>query len=134
MEIWAKRAGVDILRAKEGSDLAAVVFDAIQSGKARGRDPILVDTAGRVHTRVNMMNELEKIRRVAGRATEGAPHEELLVFDATVGQNGLQQTREFTRVAGVTGILLTKLDGTPTSGVAVSIAHDMKWPIRYICV
>ena len=97
LEVWAGRAGVDIVRAKEGSDPAAVVFDAIQSGKARGRDPILVDTAGRLHTRVNLMNELEKIRRVAGRAAEGAPHEVLLVLDATVGQNGLQQAREFTR-------------------------------------
>jgi len=134
LEIWAKRAGVDIVRAKEGSDPASVVFDAIQSGKARGRDPILVDTAGRLHTRVNLMNELEKIRRVAGRASEGAPHEVLLVLDATVGQNGLQQAREFTSVAGVTGIVLTKLDGTAKGGVAVSIAHDLKLPIRYVGV
>ena len=134
LEIWAKRANVDIVRAKEGSDPAAVVFDAIQSGKARGRDPILVDTAGRLHTRVNLMNELEKIRRVAARATEGAPHEVLLVLDATVGQNGLQQAREFTSVAGVTGIVLTKLDGTAKGGVAVSIAHDLKLPIRYVGV
>jgi fused signal recognition particle receptor len=134
LEIWAKRAGVDIVRAKEGSDPAAVVFDAIQSGKARGRDPILVDTAGRLHTRVNLMNELEKIRRVAGRASAGAPHEVLLVLDATVGQNGLQQAREFTSVAGVTGIVLTKLDGTAKGGVAVSIAHDLKLPIRYVGV
>ena len=134
LEIWAKRAGVDIVRAKEGSDPASVVFEAIQSGKARGRDPILVDTAGRLHTRVNLMNELEKIRRVAGRAAEGAPHEVLLVLDATVGQNGLQQAREFTSVAGVTGIVLTKLDGTAKGGVAVSIAHDLKLPIRYVGV
>jgi fused signal recognition particle receptor len=134
LEIWAKRAGVEIVRAKEGSDPAAVVFDAIQSGKARGRDPILVDTAGRLHTRVNLMNELDKIRRVAGRAAEGAPHEVLLVLDATVGQNGLQQAREFTSVAGVTGIVLTKLDGTAKGGVAVSIAHDLKLPIRYVGV
>jgi fused signal recognition particle receptor len=134
LEIWAKRAGVDIVRAKEGSDPASVVFDAIQSGKARGRDPILVDTAGRLHTRVNLMNELDKIRRVAGRAAEGAPHEVLLVLDATVGQNGLQQAREFTSVAGVTGIVLTKLDGTAKGGVAVSIAHDLKLPIRYVGV
>jgi fused signal recognition particle receptor len=132
LEIWATRAGVDIVRAKEGSDPASVVFEAIQSGKARGRDPILVDTAGRLHTRVNLMNELEKIRRVAGRAAEGAPHEVLLVLDATVGQNGLQQAREFTSVAGVTGIVLTKLDGTAKGGVAVSIAHDLKLPIRYV--
>ena len=134
LEIWARRAGVEIVRASEGSDPAAVVFDAIQSGKARGRDPILVDTAGRLHTRVNLMNELEKIRRVAGRAAEGAPHEVLLVLDATVGQNGLQQAREFTNVAGVTGIVLTKLDGTAKGGVAVSIAHDLKLPIRYVGV
>ena len=134
LEIWAKRAQVDIVRAKEGSDPAAVVFDAIQSGKARGRDPILVDTAGRLHTRVNLMNELDKIRRVAGRAADGAPHEVLLVLDATVGQNGLQQAREFTSVAGVTGIVLTKLDGTAKGGVAVAIAHDLKLPIRYVGV
>jgi fused signal recognition particle receptor len=134
LEIWARRAGVDIIRAPEGSDPASVVFDAIQSGKARGRDPILVDTAGRLHTRVNLRNELDKIRRVAARATEGAPHEVLLVLDATVGQNGLQQAREFTSVAGVTGIVLTKLDGTAKGGVAVSIAHDLKLPIRYVGV
>jgi len=134
LEVWARRADVDIVRAKEGSDPAAVVFDAIQSGKARGRDPILVDTAGRLHTRVNLMNELEKIRRVAGRAAEGAPHEVLLVLDATVGQNGVQQAREFTNVAGVTGIVLTKLDGTAKGGVAVAIAHDLKLPIRYVGV
>ena len=134
LEIWSKRAQVDIVRAKEGSDPAAVVFDAIQSGKARGRDPILVDTAGRLHTRVNLMNELDKIRRVAGRAADGAPHEVLLVLDATVGQNGVQQAREFTNVAGVTGIVLTKLDGTAKGGVAVAIAHDLKLPIRYVGV
>ena len=134
LEIWAKRANVDIVRAKEGSDPAAVVFDAIQSGKAKGRDPILVDTAGRLHTRVNLMNELDKIRRVAGRASEGAPHEVLLVLDATVGQNGLAQAREFTTVAGVTGIVLTKLDGTAKGGIAVAIAHDLKLPIRYVGV
>jgi fused signal recognition particle receptor len=134
LEIWAKRAQVEIVRAREGSDPAAVVFDAIQSGKARGRDPILVDTAGRLHTRVNLMNELEKIRRVAGRAADGAPHEVLLVLDATVGQNGVQQAREFTNVAGVTGIVLTKLDGTAKGGVAVAIAHDLKLPIRYVGV
>jgi fused signal recognition particle receptor len=134
LEIWAKRADVDIIRARDGSDPAAVVFDAIQSGKARGRNPILVDTAGRLHNRVNLMNELDKIRRVAARAAEGAPHEVLLVLDATVGQNGVQQAREFTSVAGVTGIVLTKLDGTAKGGVAVAIAHDLKLPIRYVGV
>jgi len=134
LEIWAKRANVDIIRAKDGSDPAALVFDAIQSGKARGRDPILIDTAGRLHNRVNLMNELDKIRRVAARAAEGAPHEVLLVLDATVGQNGVQQAREFTTVAGVTGIVLTKLDGTAKGGVAVAIANDLKLPIKYVGV
>jgi fused signal recognition particle receptor len=134
LEIWATRAQVEIVRAKDGSDPAAVVFDAIQRGKAKGRNPILVDTAGRLHNRVNLMNELDKIKRVAARAAEGAPHEVLLVLDATVGQNGLQQAREFTSVAGVTGIVLTKLDGTAKGGVAVAIAHDLKLPIQYVGV
>ncbi len=134
LEIWATRANVDIVRAKEGSDPAAVVFDAIQSGKARHRNPILIDTAGRLHNRVNLMNELDKIRRVAARAADGAPHEVLLVLDATVGQNGVQQAREFTSVAGVTGIVLTKLDGTAKGGVAVAIANDLKLPIKYVGV
>jgi fused signal recognition particle receptor len=134
LEIWARRAEVDIVRAGAGADAAAVVYDAIQSAKARGRDPIIVDTAGRLHTRVNLMNELDKIRRVAARASEGAPHEVLLVLDATVGQNGLTQAREFTGVAGVTGIVLTKLDGTAKGGIAVAIAHELKLPIRYVGV
>ena len=134
LEIWARRAGVDLVRASAGADPAAVVFDAIQSGKAKGRDPILVDTAGRLHTRVNLMNELDKIRRVASRASEGAPHEVLLVLDATVGQNGLAQAREFMGVAGVNGIVLTKLDGTAKGGVAVAIANDLQLPIRYVGV
>ncbi len=134
LEVWAKRAGVDIVRAREGADPASVVYDAIQSGRARGRDPVLVDTAGRLHTRANLMGELDKIRRVAGRAAEGAPHEVLLVLDATVGQNGLAQAREFTSVAGVTGIVLTKLDGTAKGGIAIAIAHDLKLPIRYVGV
>jgi fused signal recognition particle receptor len=134
LEVWARRAGVDVVRAKEGADPAAVVFDAINAGASRGCDPILVDTAGRLHTRVNLMNELDKIRRVAARASEGAPHEVLLVLDATVGQNGIQQAKEFTAVAGVTGIVLTKLDGTAKGGVAVAIAHDLKLPICYVGV
>ncbi len=134
LEIWATRAGVDIVRAKEGADPAAVVFDAISSARARGRSPILIDTAGRIHTRVNLMNELEKIRRVAAREVQGAPHEVLLVLDATVGQNGLSQAREFTTVAGVNGIVLAKLDGTAKGGVAVAIAHDLNLPIRYVGV
>jgi len=134
LEIWAARAGVDMVRAREGADPAAVVFDAISSGKAKGRDPILVDTAGRLHTRVNLMNELDKIRRIAAREVPGAPQEVLLVLDATVGQNGVAQAREFMGVAGVNGIVLTKLDGTAKGGVAVAIANDLKLPIRYVGV
>jgi len=134
LEIWANRAGVDIVRARDGSDPAAVVFDAISSGKARGRDPILVDTAGRLHTRLNLMQELDKIRRVAAREVPDAPQEVLLVLDATVGQNGVAQAREFTNAAGVNGIVLTKLDGTAKGGVAVAIANDLKLPIRYVGV
>jgi fused signal recognition particle receptor len=134
LDVWARRAGVDLVRTKDGSDPAAVVFDAIQAGKARGCDTILVDTAGRLHNRVNLMNELDKITRVAARAADGAPHEVLLVLDATVGQNGVQQAREFTTVAGVTGIVLTKLDGTAKGGVAVAIAHELKLPIQYVGV
>jgi fused signal recognition particle receptor len=134
LQIWADRAGVDIVRAKEGSDPAAVVFDAMTAAKSRQRDVVLVDTAGRLHTRTNLMNELDKIRRVASREIPGAPHEVLLVLDATVGQNGLAQAREFTNVAGVTGIVLTKLDGTAKGGIAVAIAHDLKVPIRYVGV
>jgi fused signal recognition particle receptor len=134
LEIWARRAGVDIVRAREGSDPAAVVYDAISSAKSKGRDPVLVDTAGRIHTRVNLMAELDKIRRVAAREVPGAPQEVLLVLDATVGQNGLSQAREFTSVAGVNGIVLTKLDGTAKGGVAVAIAQDLELPIRYVGV
>jgi fused signal recognition particle receptor len=132
LEVWAGRAGVDMVRAHTGSDPAAVVFDALKAGRARGRDPILIDTAGRLHTRTNLMGELDKIRRVAAREIPGAPHETLLVLDATVGQNGVTQAREFTSVAGVTGIVLTKLDGTAKGGVAVAIAHDLGIPIRYV--
>ena len=134
LQVWATRAGVDFIKAQGGADPAAVVFDAIAAGKARGRDVILVDTAGRLHTRVNLMAELEKIRRIAAREVEGAPHEVLLVLDATVGQNGLAQAREFMGVAGVNGIVLTKLDGTAKGGIAVAIAHDLKLPIRYVGV
>ncbi len=134
LEIWANRAGVDIIRARTGADPAAVVFDALAAGKARNRDVVLVDTAGRLHTRVNLMTELDKIRRIAAREVAGAPHEVLLVLDATVGQNGLAQAREFMNAAGVNGIVLTKLDGTAKGGIAVAIAHDLKLPIRYVGV
>lgn len=134
LEVWAARAGVDMVRAGEGADPAAVVFDAISAAKARDRDVVLVDTAGRLHTRVNLMHELDKIRRVTAREVEAAPHEVLLVLDATVGQNGLIQAREFTQAAGVTGIVLTKLDGTAKGGVVVAIAHDLRLPIRFVGV
>jgi len=132
LEIWATRAGVDLIRAREGADPAAVAYDAVVAGRARHRDPILIDTAGRLHTRVNLMHELEKIRRVVSREIAGAPHEVLLVLDATVGQNGLVQAAQFTSAAGVTGIVLTKLDGTAKGGVAVAIASDLGLPIRYV--
>jgi len=134
LEVWARRAGVDVIRARDGADPAAVVFDGIASAKAKGRTPILVDTAGRLHTKVNLMNELDKIRRVASREVAGAPHEVLLVLDATVGQNGLSQAREFMNVAGVNGVVLTKLDGTAKGGIAVAIACELKLPIRYVGV
>lgn len=134
LQVWADRAGVDLVRAREGADPAAVVFDAVTAAKARGRDLVLVDTAGRLHTRANLMQELEKIRRIIGREVPGAPHETLLVLDATVGQNALTQAREFMAVAGVTGIVLTKLDGTARGGIVVAIAHELKLPIRFVGV
>ncbi len=134
LEVWARRVEADFVRARPGTDPAAVVFDAISSGRARGRDTVLVDTAGRLHTRSNLMAELDKIRRVAGRAVEGAPHETLLVLDATVGQNGLSQARAFLDSAGVTGIVLTKLDGTAKGGIAAAITAELGLPIRYVGV
>ena len=131
---WAERASVDIVRAGANADPAAVVFDAIQAGRARGRDVVIVDTAGRLHTRADLMGELAKIRRVAGRALSGAPHEVLLVLDATVGQNGVAQARTFLESADITGIVLTKLDGTARGGVAVAIGADLGLPIRYVGV
>ena len=132
--VWAERASVDIVRAGDGADPAAVVFDAISAARARGRDVVFVDTAGRLHTRSDLMGELGKIRRVAGRAAPGAPHEVLLVVDASVGQNGISQARQFLETAGVTGIVLTKLDGTAKGGVAVAIAGELGVPIRYVGV
>ncbi|MCY4120099.1 MAG: signaling recognition particle receptor family protein, partial [Acidobacteria bacterium] len=126
--VWAERAAVDIVRAGDGADPAAVVFDAISAARARGRDVVFVDTAGRLHTRSDLMGELGKIRRVAGRAALGAPHEVLLVVDASVGQNGISQARQFLETAGVTGIVLTKLDGTAKGGVAVAIAGELGVP------
>ena len=132
--VWAERAAVDIVRAGDGADPAAVVFDAISAARARGRDVVFVDTAGRLHTRSDLMGELGKMRRVAGRAALGAPHEVLLVVDASVGQNGISQARQFLETAGVTGIVLTKLDGTAKGGVAVAIAGELGVPIRYVGV
>ena len=131
LAVWTERAGVDLVRAQSGADPAAVTFDAISAAKARGREIVIVDTAGRLHTRANLMSELDKIRRVVGRVVPGAPHEVLLVLDATVGQNGLVQAREFMAASGANGIVLTKLDGTAKGGVAVAIANDLKLPIRY---
>ena len=134
LAIWTSRAGVDLVRASGGADPAAVTFDAVSSAKARGHEIVIVDTAGRLHTRANLMAELDKIRRVVGREVAGAPHEVLLVLDATVGQNGLVQAREFMAASGANGIVLTKLDGTAKGGVAVAIAHELKLPIRYVGV
>ncbi len=131
---WAARAGAAFVGARPGGDPAAVVFDALRAARARDCSPVLVDTAGRLHTRTPLMAELAKIRRVAAREVAGAPHEVLLVLDATVGQNGVVQAREFLAHAGVTGIVLTKLDGTARGGVAVAIAHDLKLPIRFVGV
>jgi len=134
LAVWTERAGVDLVRAQSGADPAAVTFDAITAAKARGREIVIVDTAGRLHTRANLMAELDKIRRVVGRVVPGAPHEVLLVLDATVGQNGLVQAREFVAASGANGIVLTKLDGTAKGGVAVAIANDLKLPIRFVGV
>jgi fused signal recognition particle receptor len=132
LAVWAERAGVGLIRAQAGADPAAVTFDAVAAAKARGCDVVLIDTAGRLHTRANLMSELDKIRRVVGREVPGAPHEVLLVLDATVGQNGLNQAREFLAASGATGIVLTKLDGTAKGGVAIAIAHELHLPIRYV--
>ena len=132
LDVWARRAGVEMIRQKTGADPSAVVFDALQAAKARGVDYVIVDTAGRLHTKENLMAELEKMRRTASRVVPGAPHEVWLVLDATTGQNGLEQARKFTESAGVTGIVLTKLDGTAKGGVIVAIARELNLPIRYV--
>ncbi len=134
LEVWAERAGVDLIRQKTGADPSAVVFDALQAAKARGVDYVIIDTAGRLHTKENLMAELEKMRRTCQRVTPGSPHEVWLVLDATTGQNGLEQARKFTESAGVTGIVLTKLDGTAKGGVVVAIAGELHLPIRFIGV
>ncbi len=134
LEIWATRSDVPIVKQKAGADPSAVLFDALQSAKARKIDYVIVDTAGRLHTKNNLMAELEKMTRIAKREVPGAPHEVLLVMDATTGQNGLTQAKEFTKTAGVTGLVLTKLDGTAKGGVVTAIARDLKIPIRFVGV
>ena len=131
LAIWAERTGVPLIQQKQGTDPAAVLFDSLKAAKARNSDVLIVDTAGRLHNKSNLMAELEKMKRVAGREVEGAPHETLLVVDAVTGQNGLEQARQFLKVAGVTGIVLTKLDGTAKGGIAVAIARELNLPIRY---
>ncbi len=131
LAIWAERTGVPLIQQKQGTDPAAVLFDSLKAAKARRSDVLIVDTAGRLHNKSNLMAELEKMKRVAGKEVAGAPHETLLVVDAVTGQNGLEQARQFLKVAGVTGIVLTKLDGTAKGGIAVAIANELNLPIRY---
>src|SRR5450631_1064888 len=134
LEIWGSRTGTEVIKTKAGGDPSAVLFDALQAAVARKSDYVVVDTAGRLHTKTSLMSELEKMRRTAQRIIPGAPHETLLVMDATTGQNGLQQARQFTESAGVTGIVLTKLDGTAKGGVVVAISRELGVPVRYVGV
>jgi fused signal recognition particle receptor len=134
LEIWGQRTGTEVIKTKPGGDPAAVLFDALQAATARKSDYVVVDTAGRLHTKASLMAELEKMRRTAQRIIPGAPHETLLVMDATTGQNGLQQARLFTESAGVTGIVLTKLDGTAKGGVVVAISRELGLPVRFVGV
>jgi len=134
LEIWAQRAGADFVGSSRGGDPAAVAYDAIEAAQARGRDVVIVDTAGRLHTQTNLMEELAKVRRVIAGRIDGAPHETLLVIDATTGQNGLTQARLFAETAGVTGVALTKLDGSAKGGVAIPIAYELGLPVKLIGV
>jgi fused signal recognition particle receptor len=134
LELWGGRIGVDVVRHKQGADPSAVVFDGLAAAKARGVDVVLIDTAGRLHTKTNLMEELKKVKRVLARELPGAPHEVLLVLDGTVGQNALAQAKQFHEAVGVTGIALTKLDGTARGGVVVAIAEELKIPVRLIGV
>jgi len=134
LEVWGQRTGTEVIRTKAGGDPSAVLYDALQAASARHTDYVIVDTAGRLHTKTNLMAELEKMRRTAQRIIPGSPHETLLVMDATTGQNGLQQARQFTQAAGVTGIVLTKLDGTAKGGVVVAISRELGLPVRYVGV
>jgi fused signal recognition particle receptor len=134
LEIWAERAGADFVGSPKGGDPAAVAYDAIEAATSRGRDVVIVDTAGRLHTQTNLMEELAKVRRVIASRVDGAPHETLLVVDATTGQNGLQQARLFGEAAGVTGVALTKLDSSAKGGIAVAIAHELGLPVKLVGV
>jgi fused signal recognition particle receptor len=134
LQVWADRVGVDIICHRHGADPASVAFDGIAAAKARAADVVLIDTAGRLHTKSNLMDELRKVKRVIGRALPGSPHEVLLVLDATVGQNALAQTRQFHEAVGVTGLVLTKLDGTARGGIVVAIADEFKIPVRLVGV
>jgi fused signal recognition particle receptor len=134
LEVWSKRSDVPLVRQNQGSDPSAVLHDALRSAKAKNTNVVIVDTAGRLHTKHNLMSELEKMTRVGKKEVPSAPHEVLLVMDATTGQNGLMQAKEFTKSAGVTGIVLTKLDGTAKGGVVIAIAREMKIPIRFVGV
>jgi fused signal recognition particle receptor len=134
LEIWGQRTGTEVIKTKAGGDPSAVLFDALQAATARKMDYVIVDTAGRLHTKQNLMLELEKMKRTAQRIVPGAPHETLLVMDATTGQNGLQQARQFTQSSGVTGIVLTKLDGTAKGGVVVAISRELGLPVRFVGV
>jgi len=132
LEIWAQRNGIEVIKQKSGADPAAVVYDAVAAAKARATDAVIVDTAGRLHTKSNLMAELEKMKRTAAKIIPGAPHDVLLVLDATTGQNGLAQAREFTSAVGVTGVILTKLDGTAKGGIVVAISRELNLPIRFV--
>jgi fused signal recognition particle receptor len=132
LEIWGKRSGVEVIKQKSGADPSAVIFDALSAAKSRNADVAIVDTAGRLHNKSNLMAELDKMKRTAAKVIPGAPHDVLLVLDATTGQNGLNQAREFWSTAGVTGIVLTKLDGTAKGGIVVAIARELNLPIRYV--
>jgi fused signal recognition particle receptor len=134
LDVWGQRIGVDVVKHRPGADPSAVVFDGLQAAKSRGVDVLLIDTAGRLHTKVHLIEELKKIRRVITREQPGAPHETLLVLDATTGQNGLQQARVFKDAADITGIVLTKLDGTAKGGVIISIQEELAVPVKYIGV
>ena len=134
LEVWGERSGVGLIKTRQGGDPSAALFDALTAAKARQIDTLIVDTAGRLHTKTDLMKELDKMRRTAEKLVPGAPHETLLVIDATTGQNGMQQARLFTEAARVTGIVLTKLDGTAKGGIVVAIAHELRLPVRFVGV